>query len=350
MDYVAAKSDDLLTTEVCEGDIPAGYEGVDIGPKTNELFKQEIKKAATVIWNGPVGWFEQAAFARGTQFVAEAMASSGSVTVVGGGETAEAVEQFGYDAQMTHVLDRRRGPSLPMSKARSSSRWPKSMTRESGVGSGVPGLAPADHTPPAGGTTRFPDTRYPMTERPKRGIPEGLWVKCPQCKATVFKKEVAGKLNCCPECDHHFAASARERLDQLLDADTFEEWDAELRPSDPLGFVDTKAYPDRLVAEQKKTGMPDAAVCGRGFIRGRGVVLGSTDFPVHGRQHGQRGRREADPRRRAGAGTASAVGVRQRQRRRGADAGGDSVPHADGESVGGPSAGTRRPAGCTCAC
>jgi phosphoglycerate kinase len=103
VDYVAAKSDDLLTTQVCDGDIPAGYEGVDIGPKTVELFKTYIKDAGTVIWNGPVGWFEQAAFARGTHAVAEAMAASGAVTVVGGGETAEAVEQFGFDTKMTHV-------------------------------------------------------------------------------------------------------------------------------------------------------------------------------------------------------------------------------------------------------
>jgi phosphoglycerate kinase len=103
VDYVAARSDDLLQTHVCEGDIPAGYEGVDIGPKTVAAFKLKVGEAATVIWNGPVGWFEQAAFARGTQAVAEAMAASGAVTVVGGGETAEAVEQFGFDGQMTHV-------------------------------------------------------------------------------------------------------------------------------------------------------------------------------------------------------------------------------------------------------
>jgi phosphoglycerate kinase len=76
---------------------------VDIGPKTIELFKQQIAGAATVIWNGPVGWFEQAAFAQGTRAVAAAMAQSGAVTVVGGGETAEAVEQFGYAEKMTHV-------------------------------------------------------------------------------------------------------------------------------------------------------------------------------------------------------------------------------------------------------
>ena len=118
-----------------------------------------------------------------------------------------------------------------------------------------------------------------MTDRPKaRGIPEGLWVKCPSCKATVFKKDVAARLNCCPECDHHFTTSARDRIGQLLDADSFEEWDAALSPLDPLEFVDRIPYARRIVEEQAKTGMPDAAVTGRGYIRGRGVVIGVTDF------------------------------------------------------------------------
>lgn len=103
VDYLAAHSDDLLKTEVCEGTIPANYEGVDIGPKTITAYSEKVKSAGTVIWNGPVGWFEQAAFARGTQYIAEAMAASAAVTVVGGGETAEAVEQFGYAEKMTHV-------------------------------------------------------------------------------------------------------------------------------------------------------------------------------------------------------------------------------------------------------
>jgi phosphoglycerate kinase len=67
------------------------------------LYAEKIKTAGTVIWNGPVGWFEQAAFSKGTRGIAEAMANSGAVTVVGGGETAEAVEKFGFDAKMTHV-------------------------------------------------------------------------------------------------------------------------------------------------------------------------------------------------------------------------------------------------------
>ena len=103
VDCLAAKSDDLGTTQVCEGSIPAGFEGVDIGPKTLALFAEKIKAAKTVIWNGPVGWFEKPAFSKGTRGVAQAMAESRAVTVVGGGETAEAVEQFGFDTKMTHV-------------------------------------------------------------------------------------------------------------------------------------------------------------------------------------------------------------------------------------------------------
>lgn len=112
----------------------------------------------------------------------------------------------------------------------------------------------------------------------KRGIPEGLWIHCPKCKATVFRKEAESRLNVCPECDHHFYVSARDRTNQLLDADSFEEWFTDIRPCDPLGFNDRLPYAKRIEQEQSKTGLPDAAVVGRGFIRGRPVVLGITDF------------------------------------------------------------------------
>ncbi len=103
VDALVCKSDDLTQTQVVEGGIPPGWEGVDIGPKTLALYAERIKASATVIWNGPVGWFEQTAFSKGTRGIAEAMAGSGAITVVGGGETAEAVEQFGFDSKMTHV-------------------------------------------------------------------------------------------------------------------------------------------------------------------------------------------------------------------------------------------------------
>jgi acetyl-CoA carboxylase carboxyl transferase subunit beta len=112
----------------------------------------------------------------------------------------------------------------------------------------------------------------------KRGVPEGLWIRCPQCKATIFRKEAESRHNVCPECEYHFLVSARDRIRQLVDPDSFEEWFTELRPRDPLEFKDRLPYADRLKAEQAKTGLPDAAVVGKGHIRGRPVVLGVTDF------------------------------------------------------------------------
>jgi acetyl-CoA carboxylase carboxyl transferase subunit beta len=117
-----------------------------------------------------------------------------------------------------------------------------------------------------------------MMTRPKRGVPEGLWIRCPQCKATIFRKEAESRFNVCPECQYHFYLPARDRIAQLLDQDSFDEWFKELEPLDPLGFQDRIPYAERLKAEQAKTGMLDAAVVGKGFIRGRPVVFGVTDF------------------------------------------------------------------------
>jgi phosphoglycerate kinase len=88
---------------VVEGDIPDGWVGVDIGPKTIALYRGEIARARTVVWNGPMGKYEDEPYSKGTRAVAEALAASSAVTVVGGGETAEAVEEFGLAEQMTHV-------------------------------------------------------------------------------------------------------------------------------------------------------------------------------------------------------------------------------------------------------
>lgn len=114
--------------------------------------------------------------------------------------------------------------------------------------------------------------------RPKRGVPEGLWIRCPQCKATVFRKEAEARFNVCPECSYHFYMPASARIQQLLDEGSFEEWFTDLRPCDPLGFKDRISYADRLNAEQRKTNLTDAAVVGKGFIRGRPVIVGITDF------------------------------------------------------------------------
>jgi len=91
------------TKVVDAGSIPDGWEGLDIGPKTVELFVNEIKKAKTIIWNGPVGAFEMEPFAKGTRAIAQALAESDAITIVGGGDSAAAVEQMGYADKMTHV-------------------------------------------------------------------------------------------------------------------------------------------------------------------------------------------------------------------------------------------------------
>lgn len=113
--------------------------------------------------------------------------------------------------------------------------------------------------------------------RKKRGVPEGLWLRCDECGATLFRKQVEQADRVCPECDHHFHVPAQARIAQLLDTDSFEEWFCDLSSLDPLAFVDKKPYAERLTAEQKKTGLREACLVGRGYMRGRPLVFGLTD-------------------------------------------------------------------------
>lgn len=100
----AAKFGENETPMISEGrDIPADCEGLDIGPKTAELFANEVKAAKTVVWNGPMGVFEFKNFAKGTEAVAKAMAETEAVTIIGGGDSAAAVNQMGFGDKMTHI-------------------------------------------------------------------------------------------------------------------------------------------------------------------------------------------------------------------------------------------------------
>jgi phosphoglycerate kinase len=104
IDHLAVQGlDKPDTARIVEGEIPPGWIGVDIGPKTIAGYSAEIARAATMVWNGPLGKYEDEPFSRGTRAIAQALASSSAVTVVGGGETAEAVESLGLDEKMTHV-------------------------------------------------------------------------------------------------------------------------------------------------------------------------------------------------------------------------------------------------------
>jgi phosphoglycerate kinase len=104
---ISDKMTDDAQTKIVEGNIPADMEGFDIGPKTRELYKAEIAKAKTIIWNGPMGVFEKKPFAAGTKAVAEAVAEAtsknGAVTIIGGGDSAAAIEQMGLSEMVSHV-------------------------------------------------------------------------------------------------------------------------------------------------------------------------------------------------------------------------------------------------------
>ncbi|MGD0539880.1 MAG: acetyl-CoA carboxylase, carboxyltransferase subunit beta [Tepidisphaeraceae bacterium] len=111
----------------------------------------------------------------------------------------------------------------------------------------------------------------------KDGVPEGLWMRCSGCGAMLYRKMVEEALHVCPECQHHFRISARQRIDQLVDPASFEEMFEDIEPMDPLKFVDKKTYKERLKDEREKSGEKDAVVCGKGFIKGRPIMIAAMD-------------------------------------------------------------------------
>jgi len=113
-------------------------------------------------------------------------------------------------------------------------------------------------------------------------VVEGMWLKCNLCRAIIYAKEVNRNLKVCPKCDYHFPLSVEERIELLIDHGSFEEWDAELVPEDPLEFTDTVSYSDRLFAAQQKTGKKEAIVVGQCAIGGYNLGVGIFDFRFMG--------------------------------------------------------------------
>ncbi len=111
----------------------------------------------------------------------------------------------------------------------------------------------------------------------KVDVPQGLYLRCPKCESMTYRKELADALHVCPECDYHYRISGRTRIEQLVDPDTFEEFLADLVPTNPLNFVDRIPYPDRIKQTQAKSGEKEAVIVGKAHIRGRPVVLGVMD-------------------------------------------------------------------------
>ncbi len=116
----------------------------------------------------------------------------------------------------------------------------------------------------------------------KKGVPEGLWMRCPGCGETLFRKAFEANLRVCAKCGYHGRVSGRERIAQLLDPGTFEPLNADMAPMDPLQFTDLQSYRDRIAAAQRKTGENDGIQTGAGFIKGRKVVVACLDFTFMG--------------------------------------------------------------------
>ncbi|MBD2056772.1 acetyl-CoA carboxylase, carboxyltransferase subunit beta [Oculatella sp. FACHB-28] len=119
-------------------------------------------------------------------------------------------------------------------------------------------------------------------ERQEREIADGLWSKCPACGVLTYTKDLRANQMVCPECDHHIRIFSDQRVQQLIDANTWKPLDENVAPVDPLKFRDRKPYGDRLRETQEKTGLTDAVQTGLGQLEGLPVGLGVMDFRFMG--------------------------------------------------------------------
>ena len=124
-----------------------------------------------------------------------------------------------------------------------------------------------------------PESAAPEAAPKKVKIPEGLWVKCDNCKEIIYRKEVEKNFKVCPKCDYHFRISASERLPYLVDEGSFVEVEDGLSPKDFLNFKD---YKDKLKNSRKKTGLKDAVISGEAKIGGKPVSIVVMDFDFMG--------------------------------------------------------------------
>ena len=120
------------------------------------------------------------------------------------------------------------------------------------------------------------------TDSPKKDVPGGQWVKCPECNELMHKKQWEANYYVCLKCDHHFRIGSEEYFGFLLDDKSYREMDKKMISTDPLGFTDTKKYKDRIKSSIESTNLYDAVRTGTGKINGRDVVIGCMDFKFIG--------------------------------------------------------------------
>jgi acetyl-CoA carboxylase carboxyl transferase subunit beta len=125
-------------------------------------------------------------------------------------------------------------------------------------------------------------TEPAVQKQQEREIADGLWTKCNSCGTVAYTKDLKANQLVCPECNYHNRVDSDERIEQLIDADTWNPLDENIRPLDPLGFRDRKDYQARLQDYQAKTGLTDAVKTGTGLIDGLPVALGVMDFRFMG--------------------------------------------------------------------
>ncbi len=123
----------------------------------------------------------------------------------------------------------------------------------------------------------FGKPKYTIVRLRKKEIPDGLWIKCEACSEALYNKTLEENLRVCPKCDYHFSLGAYERINTLIDRDTFEEFDKDMESQDPLDFKGHKSYAEKLAQDQAATGLKEAAVTGKGSLDAKEVIIGVTD-------------------------------------------------------------------------
>ena len=123
----------------------------------------------------------------------------------------------------------------------------------------------------------FGKPKYTLVKIRKKEIPEGLWTKCQECGQPIYKKALEENLKVCPKCNYHFTITATERMEMILDKDSFKEYDADLSSLDPLEFKGIKSYKQKLLDDQKTTLLKEAVLTGEGEIFGKKAIVAITD-------------------------------------------------------------------------
>jgi acetyl-CoA carboxylase carboxyl transferase subunit beta len=123
----------------------------------------------------------------------------------------------------------------------------------------------------------FGKPKYTIVRLRRKEIPDGLWTKCEGCSEVLYNKNLEENLKVCPKCNYHFVLGAHERINILLDKETFEEFDKDMVSVDPLDFKGPKTYKDKLASDQLATGLRDAVLSGQGRIEDKRVIFVVTD-------------------------------------------------------------------------